>query len=109
MIMEETQNEGQTEAVEIDDEKIVHLRKPVEFAKVTYERINLREPLAWELSKATKAGGDVDTAIMLISLVSKVPKGAVEKLCQRDLQECSDFLGSFSALGQITGETSSQS
>jgi len=107
--MEEAQNEGQSGVMEIEEEKIIQLRKPVEFAKVTYERLELREPLAWELSRATKAGGDIDTAIVLISLVAKIPKGAAEKLCQRDLQEASDFLGSFGARGQTTGETLSPS
>ncbi|MDE3022261.1 MAG: phage tail assembly protein [Pseudomonadota bacterium] len=91
----------------MDDEKIIELRKPVTIGKdesaITYTSLTLREPTAGELSKATKAGNDIDTAIALISIISKTPKSAIENLCQRDLQECSDFLASFSTDSRTTG------
>lgn len=93
----------------IEEEKTLVLRKPVEFAKVTYESLDLCEPTAGQLSKANKAGDNIDVAIMLLSLVAKVPRGAIEKLGQRDLQEASDFLGSFTVTGHQTGGTSSPS
>lgn len=93
----------------IEEEKTIELRKPVKLGHIEYAALDLREPTAGELSKATKAGGDVDVAIALISLVAKVPRGAIEKLCQRDFQEAADFLGSFTVTGPKTGATLSLS
>lgn len=87
-----------------EEEKTLELRKPVKLGEVEYSTLNLREPTAGELSKATKAGGNVDIAIALISIIAKVPRGAVEKLSQRDFQEAADFLGSFTDGGLVTGE-----
>ena len=98
--------ENQNQAMEVQDEKTIVLRKPVTLGGVTYEKLDLREPTAGELAKATKAGGNVDVAIALISLIAKVPRGAVEGLSQRDLQEASDFLGSFTLAGPETGAMS---
>jgi hypothetical protein len=95
--------ENQNQAMEVQDEKTIVLRKPVTLGGVTYEKLDLREPTAGELAKATKAGGNVDVAIALISLIAKVPRGAVEGLSQRDLQEASDFLGSFTLAGPEIG------
>ncbi|OEZ73172.1 hypothetical protein JAB5_01430 [Janthinobacterium sp. HH103] len=88
----------------VEEEKTLELRKPVKLGEVEYSTLNLREPTAGELSKASKAGGNVDIAIALISLIAKVPRGAVEKLSQRDFQEAADFLGSFTGGGLATGE-----
>lgn len=91
------------------EEKSIILRKPVDLGGVTYAQLDLREPTAGELSKANKAGDNVDAAITLISLIAKVPRGAVEQLSQRDFQEANDFLASFAADGLATGPTSSLS
>lgn len=107
MLDQENNSEDQGEnVVEIPDEKTVVLRKPVKLGSVEYASLDLREPTAGELAKASKAGGNVDVAITLITLIAKVPRGAVEKLSQRDLQEASDFLGSFTLDGLPTGATS---
>lgn len=98
--------DGAAAAMLIVDEKTITLRKPVMLGQVEYTALDLREPTAGDLSKAMKAGGQVDVAIALISIVSKVPRGAIEKLCQRDFQEASDFLGSFTPDGPVTGATS---
>ena len=98
--------DGAGTAAEIVDEKTMDLRKPVALGQVEYATLDLREPTAGDLSKASKAGGDVDVAIALISIVAKVPRGAIEKLCQRDFQEAADFLGSFTVLGPPTGAKS---
>jgi hypothetical protein len=101
----------QTQTEVIQDEKVIPLRKPVVLGGVTYAELALREPTAGELSKATRAGGDngVDVGISLISQIAKMPRGAVEQLCQRDFQEANDFLGSFTVGGLETGETLSPS
>ncbi len=110
--MTDSVNEAQPE---IQEEKTIPLRKPVTLGKgdaaITYNHLDLREPTAGELSKAMRVGGgnNVEQAISLISQIAKVPMGVAQGLCQRDLQECSDFLGSFTADGPITGETSLQS
>lgn len=91
----------------MEDEKIVVLRKPVTLGTVTYSQIELREPVAKELDKASREPSNVASAIVLISAVAKIPRGAVELLTQRDLQECSDFLGSFGKAGETTGEIGS--
>jgi len=95
--------DGAGTAAAIIDEKTMELRKPVALGCVEYAALDLREPTAGDLSKASKAGSDVDVAIALISIVAKVPRGAIEKLCQRDFQEAADFLGSFTVLGPPTG------
>ncbi len=95
------------------DEKTIKLRKCISLGSgdkaVSYDHLDLREPTAGELAKAMKSGADIDAVISLISIVAQVPRGAVEKLCQRDLEEASDFLSSFSAAAPTTGETSSPS
>lgn len=91
----------------MEEEKIVILRKSVTFATVTYGQIELREPVAKELDKASRETSDVSAAIVLISAIAKIPRGAVELLTQRDLQECSDFLASFGKAGATTGATTS--
>ena len=92
----------------MQDEKIIILRKPVSLGGVAYGQLELREPTAGELDKASRATSNVGAAIALISLIAKVPKGAIEGLCQRDLKECSDFLASFETDGETTGEIGSQ-
>lgn len=92
----------------MQDEKTITLRKPVELGGVTYDKLDLREPTAGELDKASRATSDVGAAILLISIIAKVPKGAIEGLCQRDLKECSDFLASFAEDGTTAGESTSQ-
>jgi hypothetical protein len=95
----------------MQEEKSIPLIKPVEFNGQMYAEMPLREPTAAELSKATRAGGDnnVDVAISLISQIAGVPTKVVGMLGQRDFQACNDFLGSFTATGLETGETSSPS
>lgn len=96
------------------DEKILKLRKPVSIGEgdnaITYAELKLREPVALELEKAERASTSMNgQAIMLISLISGLPKAAIEKLCQRDLKAAADFLGSFNEDDPATGETSSLS
>lgn len=90
----------------MEDEKTIALRKPVALGEVKYEALTLREPTAGELARASESSTDVGVAISLISLVAKVPRGVVEKLCQRDFQEAADFLAGFTVTGPETGETS---
>lgn len=80
-------------------EKTIPLRKPVALGDVVYEKLELREPTAGELEKASggpTATTNVGVIINLISLVAKVPRKVAEDLCQRDFRDASDFFGNFS-------------
>lgn len=92
------------------DEKTIHLRKPLTLGAgdgaVTYPELNLREPTAGELEKASRADTAVGVMINLVNLITKIPRSAVEQLSQRDLAEVSDYLGGFTKPGEAAaGET----
>ena len=95
------------------DEISITLRKPVTVGQtaksdgVVYATLDLREPTAGELEKASKSATDIGVVLNLISLVAKVPRAVAEGLCQRDLKEASDFLGRFNEDAPATGEMSS--
>jgi hypothetical protein len=105
----ENNTSEETPATVLEEEKTIPLRKPVEIGGITYDHLDLREPNAKELAEATKAGNDVEQAIWLISRIAKVPRAAIEKLCQRDLKESSDFFARFNDDSPPTGKTSSPS
>jgi len=111
----DNQVEGVGATVLLVDEKTIILRKPVTLGKtaksdgVVYSTLDLREPTGGELEKASKSATEIGVVLNLISLVAKVPRAVAEGLCQRDLKEASDFLGSFSKDDPETGETSSPS
>jgi hypothetical protein len=102
--MEDLENQEGKVTNDFVDEKIINLRKPVIVGGVTYDMLHLREPDAGELDKASRAQTQVGVVISLISQVAKVPVLVVSKLCQRDLKEASDFLGSFNDDILPTGE-----
>ncbi len=83
------------------------LRRPITIGKepntITYSTLELREPTAGELEKATREGTNVGVSITLIHLVSGIPRRAAEQLSQRDLKEASDYLGGFTEDGPQTG------
>lgn len=84
----------------IVEEKTIPLIKPIVIGKgeaaVTYADLNLREPMLGELRKANKAGDSYDVLAKLIQLVCGMPEAAVDKLCQRDMEDAADFFGQFS-------------
>ncbi|RON52928.1 hypothetical protein BK666_02190 [Pseudomonas frederiksbergensis] len=87
-----------------DEETTITLVKPVVIGKgdsaITYSELKLREPNAGEIEKATRADTSVGAAITLISLIAAIPRGAVEKLCKRDLVAANNFLEAFTDAGQ---------
>lgn len=91
------------------DEITITLRKPVKLGEMTYEKLDLREPTAGELEKASTAATNMGVVINLISIVGKVPRKVAEGLSQRDLKEAGDFLDSFNEPSPATGETESPS
>lgn len=88
------------------DELTITLRKPVTIGDLTIDKLELREPTAGQLEKASSAASSVGMVINLISAVAVVPRKVAESLCQRDFQEASDFLESFSKPSLAIGETS---
>ena len=103
--------ENQENTTDIVEEKTITLRKPLSIGSgekaITFETIDLREPTAGELDQASRSPSQVGMVISLISLVAKIPRKAVEGMSQRDLKDCSDFLGSFAGNDLTTGETPS--
>ncbi len=93
----------------LEEEKTILLRKPVTIGEVTYDHLDLREPTAKELADAVRAGNEIEQAIALISRVTKTPKAAIEKLCQRDLTEASNIFDRFNSAPPPILETGSQS
>jgi len=91
-----------------EDEITITLSKPITVGKgdnaVVYEELKLREPTAGELEKATRADTSVGQAINLISLITAIPRGAIETLRKRDLVAANKYLEGFSDAGQTTVE-----
>ncbi len=90
--------------------KKLELRKPVVIGKgedaLTYAELELREPTAGELEKATTTStSDIGMSITLISLVAGVPRVVVEKIGQRDLKEANEYLAGFTEDGPEAGPT----
>ncbi|VTU36226.1 phage tail assembly protein [Variovorax sp. PBL-E5] len=84
------------------DEKTITLRKPVTLGDIVYDKLDLREPTAGELEKASTAESNLGVVINLISTVAKIPRRAVEGICQRDLKDAGKFLDTFSAAESAT-------
>jgi Phage tail assembly chaperone proteins, E, or 41 or 14 len=93
------------------EEKVITLRHPLTLGKgpdaLTYTELKLREPRGGELEKATREDTNVGVSLTLISLISGIPRRAVEDIAQRDLREASDYLGGFTDDGPPTGPTPS--
>jgi len=81
------------------EELTITLSKPVVIGPVdnpvTYEALNLREPTAGELERASTASTNIGVAINLISIVSGVPRKAIEKIGRGDLMAANNFLEGF--------------
>lgn len=90
----------------MQDEKTITLRKPVTLDR-EYTTLDLREPTAGELERASTATTNMGLVINLISIVAKVPRKVAESLSQRDLKEAGDFLDGFSTGDPTPGETDS--
>lgn len=84
------------------EEFTLTLSKPVTIGSadnpVVYEKLDLREPTAGELEKASLGNvTNIGVAINLISIVSGVPRKAIEKIGRSDLMAANNFLEGFSA------------
>lgn len=87
-----------------DDQLTITFSKPISLGKgddaQVYDKVDLREPTAGELEKASRADTSIGVAISLISLIGKIPRGVVEQMGQRDLAQANTFLSGFSDGGQ---------
>lgn len=78
------------------DDLVVDLRRAVEFAGITYDKLALREPTADEWAQWDgKAGVEAD--IVAVSIVAGVPAGAVRKIGASDLLKASRYIAGFLA------------
>ncbi|SEJ21686.1 Phage tail assembly chaperone protein, E, or 41 or 14 [Azotobacter beijerinckii] len=91
----------------LQDELTITLSKPITIgagdAALVYEKLELREPTAGELEKASRADTSVGVAINLIQMIAKIPRAAAEKIGQRDLARANEFFGAFTS-GQSAAE-----
>ena len=89
----------------MDDVKIIELTLPVEFGGKTYDKIVLREPTAGEVVKAFNGATGLAATILLVSIVSDIPRGAIEKVGISKVREASEFLELFTSTpGPAIGE-----
>ena len=77
------------------DELVIELRKPVELTGEVYTELRLREPTCGEVAAAQKTATGMVADIILVALVSGVPKAAVEKIGYRDVKRAVDYLAGF--------------
>jgi hypothetical protein len=89
----------------VEDTKTIELAVPVEFGNTTYDKLELREPTVGEVTKAFDGKTGMAAGALLLSLVTGIPRGGIEKLPMRVFVEASDFLGHFTAGSPTTSET----
>jgi len=86
--------------------RTIELATPVEFANKHYEKLELREPVGIEVVKARAENDAFKGDLLLISLISGVPRAAVERIPISVLMEASDYLSGFmKGPGPKTGES----
>ena len=88
----------------MDDTLTVTLGAPVSDGSKEYTEITLREPTVGEMVKATTNVSGIQSTVLLVSLVSGVPRAAIERVPMRKFAECSSFLDRFLRDDQATGE-----
>src|SRR5215469_9352080 len=85
------------------EEYVLKLRKPLVLGvgenAVTYDTLTLHEPNGAQLDRAGREFTGAGQKMVLIQLITGVPRKAVEKISQRDLQEASEYLDLFSVSG----------
>lgn len=86
--------EKNDKSVDLPDELVIALRKPVTHSGETYTDLILREPTGGDMKAAEKFTG-FESDIVLIAMVSGVPKPAVEKIGARDLKKAQEYLAGF--------------
>lgn len=88
----------------MDETLILVFEKPITVGAATYDSLTLTQPLVEHLLAAADYSG-LRSVVKLIELVSKVPPMVLNKLTQRDLTRCTDFLEQFNAPPPTTSST----
>jgi hypothetical protein len=78
--------------------KTIELVPPVEFGNKQFDKLELREPLAGEVDKATRETTDLRRTIILLSHVSGWPGGAIERLPVSIMLEAGKYCWAFTAM-----------
>jgi len=81
----------------LEKSKTFTFEEPIKLGEVEYKEVTLRQPSAGELAKASMESNSIYVAIALISIIGKIPRKIAEQMLDTDLEDCSDFLGSFTA------------
>lgn len=79
---------------QLPDELTITLRKPIEFAGITYTTLQLREPTAAEWAQFDKLSG-VEMDVKAVATISGVPEAAVKQIGTRDLIHAARFIARF--------------
>lgn len=95
----------------LPDELVIELRKPIEVGSEVYTEIRLREQTAGEVEKAQRAligpnASNTMSDIVLVSLVSGLPKPVVERIPFTEFEKAVRYLMGFTRSGLTTGATS---
>ena len=74
----------------------VRLRTPIKMENgETVDHLDLREPTATEMKRAAKAGGEFDTAIHILSIITGLPVGIIGRIGTKDLNVLAAIIGFF--------------
>ena len=79
---------------EVPEELVITLRKTVEFAGQTYDRLILREPTAGQMMEWDKLSG-TEGDVKAVAVVSGLPEPAVRLIGARDLIKAAKYISRF--------------
>lgn len=86
-------------------EKIITLLRPVEFSGGTVTDLRLRPPKISEWRKSQMAALPLDQMLGLVSVVSGVPREALDLMDADQVVEAGDYVLGFLSPGPRTGES----
>lgn len=90
-----------------EETKSFLLLKPIELDGRKFESVELSEPEAWQIEKATIAATvKITFDIMLIADVGRIPLAVAKKLGKRDLTRMASYLEGFTVDDPPTGASS---
>lgn len=81
---------------DLQEDLTLTFRNPIELGGVQYAEVQLSEPDGGQLVEAGKAMTAMEQLVALISINGKMPKAAVLKIKQRDLEVAANFFARFS-------------
>ncbi len=86
-------------------EKTIVLARPVEYADETITEIRLRAPRVGERLRALKSTDPEERALNLVSLVSGLPRAALEQMDGDHVAEATEWVWDFFSPTRPTGES----